>query len=196
MADFFQIVRLREEFFPLINPMFTAVRVHKQVVYSCKNHSWELGGPAAQLRRGAARPGAKRRRPVASAAHRGCPNPATLGSAALGAVITRLECKYLCKTSANPKQRRRTHPSLVGAWSSFLIPRNSRKTLPKCIFTVFQNQRENRKKNVNLPHLPQYYILSVLLTLLILPLVLQPFLPSCQKPFQTSCGLKKNFFFN
>lgn len=52
MAEFFQTVHLREEFFPLINPRVAAVRVHKQVVYTCNIHSWDWRAPgsAAELR--------------------------------------------------------------------------------------------------------------------------------------------------
>ena len=58
MAEFFQTVHLREEFFPLINPRVAAVRVHRQRVYTCKIHSCEAG---PWLNSGAARlsPGAR-----------------------------------------------------------------------------------------------------------------------------------------
>ena len=58
MADFFETLHLRGEFFPLINRRVSAVRVHRQIVYTCKIHFCEA---SPWLSCGAARrsPGAR-----------------------------------------------------------------------------------------------------------------------------------------
>lgn len=88
---------------------------------------------------------------VASAARARLSTPGAQGSRASGTVLAalgrrRLRVKH---TQNQSKVAGGGHPA--GSLELLSHPKSNRKTLPKCIFTAFQNQRENRKKKCNLP---------------------------------------------
>lgn len=151
MAEFFQTVHLREEFFPLINPRVAAVRVHRQRVYTCKIHSCEAG---PWLKSGAERRGSRpglEARTCCLCRRRGSPNPGTQGSRASGTVMTGLEKK------APPLKHPQNQSKVAGGNQprrepgvSFIFPKTNRKTLPEvhfyCVPKPKRKQEKKKKK--------------------------------------------------